>query len=118
MIDWGRVIELRDEVGADEFEPVLELFIDEVEEVVMRLSKDDPERLERDMHFLKGSAWNLGFADFGALCQQGETLASKGRHDQVSLEDLVGCYSTSKQIFMRDLAYAIGSDDMRNSGVA
>ena len=118
MIDWGRVIELREEVGPEEFEPVLELFIDEVEEIVMRLSKDDPARLERDMHFLKGSAWNLGFTDFGALCQRGETAAARRHLDQIQVEEFVTCYSTSKQIFMRDLSYAIGGSESRDTDVA
>ncbi|MDO5632765.1 MAG: Hpt domain-containing protein [Paracoccus sp. (in: a-proteobacteria)] len=117
MIDWNRVIELRNEVGPDEFGPVLELFMDEVEEIVMRLDASDPARLARDMHFLKGSAWNLGFAEFGALCQQGETLAMRGRTEDVKPEDFVACYSTSKQIFMRDLACAVGPDQ-EETGVA
>lgn len=111
MIDWGRVIELRDEVGPDEFEPVLDLFIDEVEDIVMRLCRDDPARLERDLHFLKGSAWNLGFADFGRLCQQGEAAAALRRMDEIGLEELAACYASSKQVFMRDLAYVTGARD-------
>lgn len=108
MIDWNRVIELRDEVGPEEFEPVLELFIDEVEDLVMRLDRADAPALARAMHFLKGSAWNLGFADFGALCQKGEALASSGRAAEVDLDEFTACYSMSKQMFMRDLAYAVG----------
>lgn len=115
MIDWGRVIELRDEVGADEFDAVLELFMDEVEEVVMRLSKDDPGRLERDLHFLKGSAWNLGFSEFGALCQTGEMAAARGRPQDIAIGDVVASYSTAKQLFMRDLAHALGDVETRGT---
>lgn len=109
MIDWNRVIELRNEVGPEEFEPVLELFIDEVEEIVMRLDTNDAARLAQDMHFLKGSAWNLGFSEFGALCQRGETLAIRNRSGELNLEEFLACYSTSKQIFTRDLAFAVGA---------
>lgn len=103
MIDWNRVIELREEVGPTEFEPVLELFVDEVEEIVMRLSTDDAGKLERDLHFLKGSAWNLGFAVFGALCQASEVKVLHGALSDVSIDDLVKCYSTSKQAFICNL---------------
>lgn len=39
MIDWERVAELQSEIGADGFGEVLELFLDEVEGVVMRLGQ-------------------------------------------------------------------------------
>lgn len=32
MIDWARIIELHDEIGADDFNEVVELFLSEVEE--------------------------------------------------------------------------------------
>lgn len=116
MIDWDRVIELRDEVGADEFEPVLELFIDEVEHLVMQLSADDPAQLERYLHFLKGSAWNLGFTDFGARCAEIETRAASGNLAGVCLNELVESYSVSKRIFTRDLAARTGLGG-RSNGV-
>lgn len=118
MIDWARVIELRDEVGPSEFEPVLELFVDEVEEVVMRLSRDDPARLERDLHFLKGSALNLGFAEFGALCQKYENQLRKGQPDAIWVDQVMRCYSASKQLFMRDLARIVAGRAGDQAGVA
>ena len=72
MIDWSRVNELKGEIGEDGFAEVVELFLDEVETAIARLSPDSPARkLETDMHFLKGSAWNLGFVEFGAVCLVG-----------------------------------------------
>ena len=41
MIDWSRVNELRDEVGAEDFEEVVELFLEEVEEVIEETPKDE-----------------------------------------------------------------------------
>ena len=37
MIDWARVSELRDEVGAEDFDEVVELFLEEVEEAIAAL---------------------------------------------------------------------------------
>ena len=37
MIDWTRVQQLKDEIGASDFEEIVVLFLEEVEEVVERL---------------------------------------------------------------------------------
>ncbi|WP_199258520.1 Hpt domain-containing protein [Paracoccus binzhouensis] len=103
MLDWNRINELRGEVGDDEFQTILELFLDEVEGVMMRLSGQDALRLETDLHFLKGCAWNLGFADFGHLCDEGERHASQGKPRDICLERLLRAYSESKQALMRRL---------------
>lgn len=99
MIDWERVAELRDEIGEAGFSEVLELFLDEVEAVVMRLGSR-PEKLEDDLHFLKGSAWNLGFASFGASCQNGERRAATGCGAEVDISEVIATYSASKKAFM------------------
>ena len=97
MIDWERVQELRDEIGEADFAEVVTLFLEEVAEVVDRLrSRPDPSTFEEDLHFLKGSALNLGFAEFGALCQQGETLAADGRATEVDLAPLLRCFDASR----------------------
>ena len=68
MIDWERVADLRSEVGEDDFFEVVDMFLEEVEEVIDRLtSSPEPARFEDDLHFLKGSALNLGFRHFSAL---------------------------------------------------
>lgn len=110
MIDWQRVAELRDAVGPVEFPEILELFLDEVEGVVMRLSVENPRQLGDDLHFLKGSAWNLGFAEFGRLCEAGEIMAGRGQAAQISVDDLMASYSASKQLFMRDLTRIFGDE--------
>ena len=37
MIDWGRIEELRTEVGEDDFAEVIEMFLDEASEVIERI---------------------------------------------------------------------------------
>ncbi len=104
MIDWERVTTLRDEVGADSFSEVVALFLEEVEEVVARF-RDTPDlaEVERDMHFLKGSALNLGFERLGAMCQHGERLAAEGRAVEVDLPAIVTVYEQSRQRFLDGL---------------
>ena len=46
MIDWTRVDELRNEVGNDDFLEVAELFLEEVDEVISRLTDAPAEDLE------------------------------------------------------------------------
>ncbi|MFD1882707.1 Hpt domain-containing protein [Paracoccus pacificus] len=103
MIDWDRVAELRSDLGPEEFFPVIELFVDEVEAVALRLSRDDAARLERDLHILKGSAWNLGMRGFGDRCGEAEALAAQGAVDAIDLDALLQHYADSKAAFTRDI---------------
>jgi len=99
MISWDRVTELRSEIGAGGFAEVLDLFLEEVEQVIARLGKDRTHLVE-DLHFLKGSALNLGFRDLGALCQDGERRCNAGETDTLDVSPIIQCYGQSKAIFM------------------
>ncbi|MCV2867398.1 Hpt domain-containing protein [Defluviimonas sp. WL0002] len=104
MIDWSRVNSLRMEIGDDSFDEVVEIFLEEVESVVSRLRSDpNPAKFEEDLHFLKGSAWNLGFLDFGALCQEGERLAAHGNAAKVNMGAVIDCYAESRVAFVAGL---------------
>ena len=107
MIDWERVDELREEIGAEDFGEVVDLFLDEVEEVISRL-KDGPDmaNLEADLHFLKGGALNLGFRKFSQLCQAGEAAAAAGKADTVDLSAILTSFDESKSVFAQNLAAA------------
>lgn len=97
LIDWARVDELRDEVGADGFDDIVALFLDEADEVMERLGTGpDPARLEHDLHFLKGSALNLGFARFAELCALGEDRAAAGETAAVDLAPIRAAYARSR----------------------
>lgn len=81
MIDWKRMDELRDEIGQEGFDEIVDVFLEEAGEVVARLAATGQPTGE-DLHFLKGSALNLGFVEVAAMCQDAErTLASDGRVD-------------------------------------
>ena len=105
MINWDRVTELRDEIGAEDFDEVVEIFLEEVEEEITKLrSVTDTDTLESPLHFLKGSALNLGFAAFSELCQSGETAAAAGQGDTIDLTEILSCYATSKAEFLSSLS--------------
>ncbi|MGV8949662.1 MAG: Hpt domain-containing protein [Cypionkella sp.] len=79
MIEWDRVNDLRAEIGEDDFAEVVDLFMQEADEVIARITNTAGAAvLEADLHFLKGAALNLGFREFADLCQDGERRAASG----------------------------------------
>ena len=96
VIAWDRVNDLRSEIGDDDFAEVVALFLEEADEVIGRISKTaGAKALESDLHFLKGAALNLGFAQFAAFCQEGERRAASG-DTAVDLAQLCASYQASK----------------------
>lgn len=104
MIDWPRVKQLHDEVGADEFGEVVETFLDEVQEVVARLRSDkDRAQIEENLHFLKGSALSLGFNTLSQLCMNGEEQASQGKILSVDIDAIVEAFEQTRVAFLSAL---------------
>ena len=103
MITWPRVKELREEVGEEDFDEVVELFLEEVEGVIGKLRTGDRSMLEQDLHFLKGSAMNLGFDDFSSMCLKGERDSAAGSADSVDLNAVCVAYEQSKVEFLAKL---------------
>jgi len=105
MINWTRVKELEQDIGTEVFSEVIELFLDEVESVMKHLEKGgDRANLEQQMHFLKGSALNLGFDQFGAMCSEAEKTAAKGSVTTVPIAGIVNTYFVSKAQFLQKVA--------------
>ncbi len=104
MINWEKVLELCGEIGPDDFGEVVELFLEEVEEVIEKMPDNIPrEDMESSLHFLKGSALNLGFDDLSRLCANDEAAAATGRFDDVDLGAIVETYTASKAEFLANL---------------
>ncbi|MBL3703489.1 Hpt domain-containing protein [Sulfitobacter sp. BDSS02] len=103
MIDWTRVNELRDEIGHEDFNEVVEMFLEEVEGIIERIQFSDTSSYEADFHALKGCALNLGFESFAQVCQNGEKLAAKGQESSIDLPSVFACFSSSKTDFFEGL---------------
>lgn len=103
MIDWDRVTTLRQEIGAEDFDEVAFLFLAEAEEVIDRL-RDGAIRstLIDEIHALKGSALNLGFAELAVMLQDKERRLRQG--DRISTERIVNCYTNSRAAFVEGLS--------------
>lgn len=104
MIDWERVLDLREEVGPEDFDEVIELFMSEVEECLDGLSSGaEPEKMEEDMHLLKGCALNLGFSQFAQLCQTGETAAAEKQAGSVDVDAVRLLFKQSQTTFATEM---------------
>lgn len=105
MIDWDRVRDLKAEIGEPDFVEVATMFLDESDDVVARLSRDlGASALEKDLHFLKGAALNLGFVQLAALCQDGERRAAAGATD-IDVESVCAVYQVSRQMFLAECGH-------------
>ena len=104
MIYWDRVAELREEIGAEDFAEVVDLFLTEVEAAIAQLFGPNGEAVatEAQLHFLKGAALNLGFRALSDICRKGEQAAAAGRADTVSPTEVKLIYESSKIEFLRD----------------
>lgn len=109
MLDWEQIKTLQDQVGAEDFDEIVELFLEETQEIIDRLKASiTPNTLEEELHFLKGSALNLGFRALSNLCQVGEAQSAQGNAQEVALDPVITCYETSKEVFLRDMKSTLG----------
>lgn len=101
---------LREEVGPDDFLEVAEMFLEEVNSVLDRLSAGaNVATLENDMHFLKGAALNLGFDDFAQLCKDGEMKSAAMDFGSVDVNGVIACFNASSEAFVAGLAQRLAS---------
>lgn len=104
MIDWKRVQELRDEIGDDGFVEVADMFLEEAEQAVAALVAGvAATEIEGQLHFLKGSALNLGLADLAMVCHEGERAAALGQASKVDAGEIAAVYQASRAALLARL---------------
>ena len=104
MIDWARINELRSEIGEGDFLEVVAMFLEETDGVVVQLAgPPNLDAVEDSLHFLKGSALNLGLTDLARLCQNGEKSAASGDAASVDLQAVTDSYCTAKTELLASL---------------
>ena len=110
MIDWARVNEFRDEVGAEDFDEVVELFLEEVVDAMTKVaSGPDVAALENELHAIKGAAMNLGFQTLAEHCKTGEKIAASGEVPAEIIAALPQIYQDSHA------AFSAGRADLGNA---
>lgn len=104
MIDWARVNDLRSEIGEADFLEVVAMFLEETDDVVAQLAgPPNLNTVEDRLHFLKGSALNLGLTDLARLCQAGEKSAASGDVASVDLRTVTDSYRAAKTKLLASL---------------
>lgn len=99
IIDWSRIAELQEEIGSDDFDEIVALFLAEAEESLSLLLGDHPPALlATAIHALKGSALNLGFHALSTLCAEAEAVAGTGTMPDVTA--ITATWRASRQAFL------------------
>ncbi len=102
MVDWGRVTSLRAEIGVTDFAEVLEMFLAESDEVILRLRAGKTGiSYEAELHALKGAALNLGLTELAGFCSNGERVARQG--GVVDVAAVIACYGASRRALLAGL---------------
>ena len=95
---------MQNDVGRDDFDEVVELFLEEVDAHLARFNTTaDQGQLAEDLHFLKGSALNLGFVQLSDLCQAGEHALKTGNKDRVDVDEIKVAYEEAKKTLLIEL---------------
>lgn len=96
MINMDRISELRDEVGSDDLAEVIQMFCEEVEETLNRISRMSGSDVQEDLHFLKGSALNIGLDEVGKLCQEAESALELDATSQPDVESISEAFQSAR----------------------
>lgn len=96
-MDWTRLDELRAEVGADALGEVLALFLEETDDMALRLAGGgNAATLADDLHFMKGAALNLGFSGLAEACRAAEAALRTDGPAAVDVDAILDSYAAAK----------------------
>lgn len=84
FVDWSRLTELRDDIGAEAFGDVACLFVEEIGERLSALTREPVGAKADDFHFLRGSAANLGFSNMALACEAAEAACNAGQPPDIA----------------------------------
>ena len=101
MINTARIQELKNEVGEDDLIELIELFCEEVEDVLEALDATAPSDMMAQLHFLKGSALNIGLDAVSELCRTEETRLKTDPTALADIGAIRSAYATSKDILLK-----------------
>ncbi len=96
MLNTNRIKELKQEVGEDDFVEVVGIFCEEVEEVLGQLPSTPASAMVEKLHFLKGSALNIGMSDVGELCRSEEERLKAAPGATADIAAIEATYQASK----------------------
>ncbi|WP_405404230.1 Hpt domain-containing protein [Paracoccus sp. Ld10] len=109
MIDWNRVIELRDALDPDDLLPTIDMILAEIQAHLFALDTRT-QHLAEDLHLLRGLALNIGFTEFCAQCLRAEQQLAQGSQSSLRSAALRASFGHTKQLFLRDLPHVMNGD--------
>ena len=101
MINRARIQELKEEVGEDDLIEVIELFCEEVEEVLKALDSTTQGEMPGQLHFLKGSAMNIGLDAVSELCKAEELRLRTDPNAPADIAAIRSAYAASKAALLK-----------------
>lgn len=101
MINAARIQELKDEVGEDDLIEVIALFCEEVEEVLDSLETTPQAQMPSQLHFLKGSALNIGLDAVSRLCREEELRLKSDPDATADVAAIRAAYAASKDALLK-----------------
>ncbi|WP_103332116.1 Hpt domain-containing protein [Pseudotabrizicola formosa] len=108
MIDWQVANDLKQAIGTDVFDEVIEVFFTEADGTLTRMmAATTADDMKSELHFMKGSALNLGFREVAQLCQTLEHRAEAGDTD-LPLSQVQTIYAASREEFSLRRAEMLG----------
>lgn len=96
MLNAARIAELKEEVGEDDFAEVITIFCEEMEEVLSELPSTPANIMAEKLHFLKGSALNIGMDMVGELCRTAEEQLKATPDAKADIAAIEAAYQASK----------------------
>tara|TARA_R110000796_G_scaffold27713_2_gene76267 strand:+ start:4747 stop:5079 length:333 start_codon:yes stop_codon:yes gene_type:complete len=101
VIDWAYVNGLCNDIGRDSFDEIIQVFFEEVEDTLKHL-ENLPNQIDitEELHFLQGSALNLGFVGFSAECRKRHEILPDNLDELRHTANLLATYKASKIKFL------------------
>lgn len=104
MLNWTTIKKLHHDIDPEDFDEIVDIFLGEMETEIQALRKDDcTDTIGCRLHFLKGSALNMGFETFSKLCTVGEQGLATPSTSGIDTFEIEECYKKSKTQFLRQL---------------
>jgi len=108
MIDWDKLRRLRFDIGRNDFEDVVSLFLAEADAAIGRIANSkEPQGVAAELDFLKGAALSLGFVPLADLCERElERIANTGTG--VDLIAISNTYTTCRAELWDEMTQVLG----------
>lgn len=103
MIDKSRIQELRDDIGEDDLAEVIALFCGEIDDLLANLETVDRAGYPDRIHFLKGSALNIGLNALGELCRAEETRLAADPSARPDIPSIRAAFARARRALMAGL---------------